>query len=94
MVNEIVEDGINELFRLLQKAASIDPVDSWERMKFVAMQERIRLKKQEFIEDNSKDETVMPEQQAAKKETVKSVSEDITASLAPTPPAPTTHSRR
>ena len=48
------------------------------------------LSKQEFIEDNSKDETVMPEQQAAKKETVKAVSEDITASLAPTPPAPAT----
>lgn len=51
MVNEIVEDGINELFRLLQKAASIDPVDSWERMKFVAMQDRIRLKKQKLIEE-------------------------------------------
>ena len=50
-MNEIVEDGINELFRLLQKAASIDPVDSWERMKFVAMQERIRLKQQELIEE-------------------------------------------
>ena len=51
MVNEIIEDGINELSRLLQKAASIDPVDSWERMKFVAMQERIRLKQQELIEE-------------------------------------------
>ena len=51
MVNEIIEDGINELFRLMQKAAAIDPVDSWERMKFVAMQERIRLKKQELIEE-------------------------------------------
>ena len=51
MVNEIIEDGINEIFRLMQKAASIDPVDSWERMKFVAMQERIRLKQQELIEE-------------------------------------------
>ena len=51
MVNEIIEEGINELFRLMQKAAAIDPVDSWERMKFVAMQERIRVKRQEFIEE-------------------------------------------
>ena len=51
MVNEIIKDGINELFRLMQKAAAIDPIDSWERMKFVAMQERIRLKRQELIEE-------------------------------------------
>ena len=51
MVNEIVEDGIDELFRLMQKAAAIAPIDSWERMKFVAMQERIRLKQQELIEE-------------------------------------------
>ena len=51
MVNEIIEDGINELFKLMQKAAAIDPIDSWERMKFVAMQERIRLKQQELIEE-------------------------------------------
>ena len=51
MVNGIIEDGIDELFRLLQKAAAIDPIDSWERMKFVAMQERIRLKRQELIEE-------------------------------------------
>ena len=51
MVNEIIEDGIDELFRLLQKAAAIDPIDSWERMKFVAMQERIRLKRQKLIEE-------------------------------------------
>ena len=51
MVNEIVEDGIDELFRLLQKAASIDLVDSWAQMKLAAVQESIMLKKQELIED-------------------------------------------
>ena len=50
MKDEEIEAYINELSRLMQKAAALDPVDSWARMKLTALEDRIEQKKQGFID--------------------------------------------